>query len=91
MAKVKVKWRGRALYELRKAPGVKADLEERAAAIADAANNAAGGDARYETSSVQGKRKPQGRWRTTVITANAEAMSDNAKYDTLLSNLDAGK
>lgn len=91
----RIKWNKGALYQLRRTPGLIADLQERADAIADGANKAARVNghegAEYKTSSQQGERKPQGRWRTTVITANAEAMVDNAAHTTLLKNLSEGK
>lgn len=94
MAKPRLKWNRRGLYDLRRAPGVVADLEKRAEAIAAAAESSAAAsgwpDAKYATGSQQGVRRPQGRWRTSVVTANAEAMLDNAKNDTLLRNLSEG-
>lgn len=86
----RIKWKKNALYNLRRAPGVIAHLEQRADSVADTANKGAkthDHDAKYATSSQQGERKPQGRWRTTVITANAEAMVDNASHNRLLSAL----
>lgn len=78
----KIKWKPKGFYRLRSEPGVVAELERRAAKIAARANSMGGTDG-YKTSSVQGRRRPQGRWRTTVITANAEAMRDNAENNTL--------
>lgn len=84
----RVVFHNKGFRELRSDPGVVADLERRAEAIADWCNS--NGKGRYATSSQQGKRKPQGRWRTTVITADADSMRDNAKHQRLLEGLDAG-
>lgn len=85
--KVRIRWKMGALYRLRSgtAPDsgkVQDELEQWAEKVAAKANRISktGG---YKTSSRQGKRKPQGRWRTTVITANAKAMRDNMKNNTL--------
>ena len=86
---MKIKWNVQGFYDLRREPGVQADLELRAEAIADAASSA--GRGRYETSSVQGKKKPQGRWRTTVITADAKAQAETARHQTLHRSIDAGR
>ena len=80
-----------AYYQLRSAPGVRADVERRLAAIAKKANDDSGLADGYRTSSVQGRKKPQGRWRGTVITATAKAIKDNAKTQRLLRSLDAGR
>lgn len=80
MAKTRIKWRLPGFRELRLEPGVIADLEERAEAIA-----AAAGDG-YEASAMAGKN----RGRASVITADYAAMRDNAKNQTLLRSLDAG-
>lgn len=86
---MKIKWNTQGFYDLRREPGVVADLETRAARIADAASSS--GKGRYETSSVQGKKKPQGRWRTTVITADAKAQAETARHQTLHKSIDAGR
>lgn len=80
MAKTRIKWRVAGFRELRLEPGVIADLEERAEAVA-----AAAGDG-YEASAMAGKN----RGRASVITADYAAMRDNAKNQTLLRSLDAG-
>lgn len=90
MAK-KLKLDLKGFYELRRAPKVKADLERRAKAIAAKANSDSGLKDGYRTSSTQGRKDPQGRWRTTVITATIEAKIDNSKNNRLLRSLDAGR
>lgn len=77
----KIKWNVKAFRELRLEPGVIADLEKRAEAVA-----AAAGDG-YEASAMAGKN----RGRASVITANYAAIRDNARNQTLLRSLDAGR
>lgn len=78
-------------YKIRSSPEVRKVLEQMAEAIAKQANESADLEDGYRTSSVQGAKDPQGRWRTTVITATAEAMADNAKNNTLIRSADAGR
>ena len=80
----RIKWRIKGFVELRKEPGVLADLDERAHDIARAANRSSPG---YIPSSQIGKR----RSRASVITGDAESMIDNAKNQTLLRSLDSGR
>jgi hypothetical protein len=90
MAKsVDIKWKPGAFYKLRSEPGVQKALEAWAADVAAKANSMAKTDG-YKTSSRQGARRPQGRWRTTVITANAKAMRNNTKHNTLIKALFGG-
>lgn len=94
---MKIKWNVQGFYDLRREPGVVSDLESRAERIASAARSS--GDGRYETSSQQGKKGPsptggpgyQGRWRTTVITADAKAQAETARHQTLHKSIDAGR
>lgn len=88
MGDVRIKFNPEAFYDLRRASGVIGDLEERAKRVQEAAGGSAAG---YETSSQQGAKRPEGRWRATVITATAEAVADNAKNNTLIRSLDAGR
>lgn len=85
---MKIKWNTQAFYDLRSAPGVVAELESRAQQIASTAN--ARGKGTYATGSRQGMRRPQGRWRATVVTADARAIVDNAKNHTLIRALGGG-
>lgn len=75
------KMRKSAHEELRRLPKVKADLKRRADNIA-----AACGDG-YVANSGEGKT----RSRASVVTATGKAMRDNAKNNTLVRNLDAGR
>jgi len=86
--KLEHNWEG--YYQIRSAPKVRAELERRAKLIAAACNREAGGGDGYRTSSMQGARRPFGRWRTTVITARAEAMRHNAETQALVRHLQDG-
>lgn len=88
MADMRIVHNAQGYYELRSAPGVIADLEARAGRVKRAAE-ADGG--KYVTGSRQGMRKPQGRWRTSVATADFRAMRNNAKNHSLLKALDSGR
>lgn len=81
MAKSRIKWRVAGFRELRLEPGVIDDLGERADRIAAAAG------AGYEPSTFEGRN----RGRASVITADFDARRDNAKNQTLLRSLDAGR
>jgi hypothetical protein len=81
-SKVRIRWRHGALHKIRSAPKVVDELEDWAGKVAATANRMGDTDG-YKTSSRQGAKRPQGRWRTTVITANAKAMRDNMKRNTL--------
>lgn len=88
----KIKLNNAGFYAIRQEPKVRALLERKAEAIAKACNEASGlGDEGYKTSSQQGRKDPQGRWRTTVMTTTEATKIDNAENDTLLRNLDAGR
>lgn len=80
----KIVWKPDGLYNLRSAPGVKADLTGRAERLAAACG---GSEEGYFTSSQQGAKRPQGRWRATVVTGTAKAAADNARNNTLIRNL----
>lgn len=80
----KIKWRVKGFKEIRMEPKVLEDLDERARAIARQANQSSPG---YFPSSQFGKR----RSRASVITGDVESMADNARNQTLLRSLDAGR
>lgn len=81
----RVRLNNKAFYEIRRSPGVVAELESRARKI-----QAACGEG-FEMSSQQGVKRPQGRWRTTVAAISPKAKRKNAKYNTLLRALGAGR
>ncbi|MFC5789670.1 hypothetical protein ACFPPE_07355 [Agromyces tardus] len=70
-----------AMYDVRQQPKVRADLLARAEAVAAACG---GEEAGYATSSTQGAKKPQGRWRAAVYTMTFDAILDNARNNTLV-------
>lgn len=83
---LEIDWNEGALRGIRygdTAPKVRQVEEEWAERIAATANGGISSDG-YKTSSRAGRRRPYGRWRTTVITSNAEAMEDNAANNTLI-------
>lgn len=77
-------------YDIRRMQSVVSVLEGSAERIAAQANTSVS-DGGYKTGSQQGRRAPQGRWRTSVVTGTAEAMADNGKHNTLVKSMDAGK
>lgn len=74
-----------ALYEVRSDPALVAREEALAQQVADRANT--NGKGTYAVGSRQGRKNPQGRWRTSVVTADAEAMADNARNNTLIRSM----
>lgn len=86
-SRLKHLWDG--YYQIRSAPKVRKELERRAARIAAACNRESDSDG-YRTSSVQGARRPYGRWRTTVITATGKAIRHNAETNALTKHLQDG-
>lgn len=84
MAKPKIKWRIAGFAEIRNAPGVFDNLQDRAEAVA-----ADAGDG-YEARPAESGKGKRGRGRAAVLTGTAEARIDNARNQTLLRSLDAG-
>lgn len=78
---MRIKWSIPDFVALRHEPGVAADVDSRAARVA-----AAAGDG-YESSPYRGS----GRHRASVMTKTPKAMASNAKHNTLLRALDAGR
>lgn len=86
---VTVKHKVGGYYKLRSAGGVQAFLEgaaEDVAARANAQLKGVGGKG-FRTSSRQGARRPQGRWRTSVAAVSPYAARANAKHNILLRSL----
>lgn len=79
---MKIRFRNAAFRELRTAPGVRADLEQRAERVA-----AAAGDG-VEVLPVQ---EPRNRAHVVVATVTPDAARQNAEQNTLLRALDAGR
>lgn len=89
MSDFRIKFNLKGFRDLRSAPGVRTDLEARAKRVQAAAEAMDGGN--YGIYSQQGEAKPQGRWRTSVFTADPKTMALNAKHHTLLKALEDGK
>ena len=77
---MKIKYNIKAFEEIRRLHAVAAEVDSRAARIADACGDG------YESSPYEGKS----RHRASVITTNYKAARDNAKNNTLLRNINAG-
>lgn len=92
--KGKLTLNNQAFYELRRDPALVKKLEDIANSAADACNADASSNgysgAVYAAGSIQGKKKPFGRWFTSVITTNGAAIRDNHENDTLLKNIKGG-
>lgn len=88
MNNVRFKKNDAGFYDVRRMPEVVRLLEVAAQSVADKANDMAGTD-EYRIGSQQGRKAPQGRWRTSVVTAGNHAKRDNAKHDTLLKALES--
>jgi hypothetical protein len=82
---VKVQWNPEGLYNVRRDPALVAQEDDYAEQVASRAN--ANGKGTYEVGSRQGRKNPQGRWRTSVVTADAEAIADNARNNTLIRSM----
>ena len=79
---MKIEWRLAGFRELRQHPGVEADLDRRAHRIAEAAG------AGFDVLPAQMGRT---RARRLVAPRTAKAVSDNARHNTLIRSLDAGR
>lgn len=77
----KIKWNIEGFKALRKSPEVMSDLIARGNKVADAAGPG------FEISPVTGKN----RGRVSVRTATAEAREDNARSNSLVRAIDAGR
>lgn len=88
VSRVRLVMKPGALYEIRRAPGVQADLQRRARKVLEAVGGEAAG---YMMSSTQGRKNPQGRWRASVFTATPKAMRQNARDNTLVRNFGAAR
>lgn len=81
MGSFQFKWVVSEFEAIRRLPGVEAELDRRAEAIAEAAGDG------YEWSGSDGKS----RSRAGVYPTTFKAIRDNAKNNTLLKALDAGR
>lgn len=88
MSSTRLVFNDQGMYKLRRQPGVRADLERRARAVLEACGGEAAG---YMMTSTQGAKRPQGRWRTAVFTANLTAMLDNRRNQTLVRAFSAAR
>lgn len=97
MTSIKLNWKNRSFYDLRRDPAVVRDLERRGRKIAAEANKTLAENSirsrvkarrvervGYRVSTFQGKKKPQGRWFVQVYTASNHAKHSEAKHNTLV-------
>lgn len=81
MARVRMELNRRGFRELRQSAGVRQDIDARTRNIADAAGPG------YKPSTIVGRTRARG----SVITADGSAIRDNARHNTLLRSLWAGR
>lgn len=84
MAKRKIKWNQKAFPAILTSEAAAADVRRRATAIQEACG---GEDDGFVVQGTRGVR----RARAAVITGTAEAIRANAKHQTILNHLDAGR
>ena len=82
MARPKIKWNNAAFREIRLLPEVDRDMQDRAERVASAAG------AGYEAKRTD---NPRNRARAAVVTTSYRAIRENARNNTLLRSLQAGK
>ena len=82
MARPKIKWNNPAFREIRTLPAVDADMQSRADRVAAAAGSG------YEAKRTA---NPRNRARAAVVTTSYRAIRENARNNTLLRALDAGR
>lgn len=84
---MKVVFNPQGFYDVRRSAGVVAELDKIAQKTADWCN--ANGKGTFAVGSQQGRKAPQGRWRASVVTADATAIAHNAKHHDLLRGVSA--
>ncbi|WP_446224975.1 hypothetical protein ACTWPB_07615 [Nocardia sp. IBHARD005] len=77
-----------AMYEIRRMEGVVAEIDQRADQVLAACGGEAAG---YKKGSTQGAKRPQGRWRSSVVTYNGTGIRDNAANHTLQRAIDSAR
>ncbi|QSL99755.1 hypothetical protein SEA_ECLIPTUS_11 [Gordonia phage Ecliptus] len=81
---MKIEWNQAAFKDIRygRTSEIIGELESHAERVADAASSM--GEGQYETGSQPGRARPQGRHRTSVVTADYKAMRETARDNILL-------
>ncbi|WP_155295527.1 hypothetical protein [Rhodococcoides fascians] len=78
-----IRFRPDAFYDVRRSPRVVAEVDS------IAANGAAKAGPGFSWHSQQGRRAPQGRWRSIIFPATFEARRRNARHNVLVRVLPA--
>jgi hypothetical protein len=87
---MEIKWRKNAFYDLRRTREVRELLEGISSEVMRDANASKhDGGATYDVGSRQGRRRPFGRWRTSVVTSNFKAFLEEGRHNTLQKALEA--
>lgn len=81
MARTKIVWRRPSFREIRTSAPVRAMVQDSVDAIAEACGEG------YEAEVSEGRSRVRG----SVVTADFAAMTDNARNNTLLKNIEAGR